>query len=69
MYTANGYKTCFILKQQPSFKKIIFVALSESDSPFSHDKAELMGVDYVLSKSFSPTDLKDLLQQIKQGIA
>ncbi len=45
----DGYKTCFLLKNNDALKKTPIVMLLEKDSVFEHARAKLVGADdYVI---------------------
>lgn len=65
----DGYKTCFILKQHPQYKNIPFVILSASESLSHRQKAELMGVNWVLPKTRAMGAMAEVIQAVLPDMA
>ena len=58
----DGYKTCFLLKNNDALKQTPIVMLLEKDSVFEHARAKLVGADDYIIK---PVTKDNLLSSIK----
>jgi len=58
----DGYKTCFLLKNNDAFKKTPIVMLLEKDSVFEHARAKLVGADDYLIKPFTKDNILNSLK-------
>jgi twitching motility two-component system response regulator PilG len=61
----DGYKTCFLLKNNDAFKNTPIVMLLEKDSVFEHARAKLVGAnDYIIK----PVTKDNILSSIETYI-
>lgn len=58
----DGYKTCFLLKNNDAFKKTPVVMLLEKDSVFEHARAKLVGADDYIIKPFTKDNILSSLK-------
>ncbi len=58
----DGYKTCFLLKNNDALKKTPIVMLLEKDSVFEHARAKLVGADDYLIKPFTKDNILSSLK-------
>jgi twitching motility two-component system response regulator PilG len=62
----DGYKTCFLLKNNDALKKTPIVMLLEQDSVFEYARAKLVGADDYIIK---PVTKDNILSSIKTYIS
>lgn len=55
----DGYQTCALLKNHPSFRKVPLVMLTSKDTLFDRARAKLAGCDQYLIKPFNKKSLVD----------
>ena len=59
----DGYQTCALVKNNPSFKTTPIIMLSSKDGLFDKAKGRIVGSDQYLTKPFSKDELLDVYAQ------
>lgn len=59
----DGYQTCALVKNNPSFKNTPIVMLSSKDGLFDKAKGRIVGSDQYLTKPFSKDELLEVYEQ------
>lgn len=55
----DGYQTCALFKNHPSFRKIPLIMLTSKDTLFDRARAKLVGCEQYLIKPFNKKSLTD----------
>jgi len=65
----DGYQTCALIKNNPTFKKIPIVMLSSKDGLFERARARIVGAEHYMTKPFTREELlntiKDFVLDVK----
>lgn len=59
----DGYQTCALVKNNPTFKSTPIIMLSSKDGLFDKAKGRIVGSDQYLTKPFSKDELLDVYAQ------
>lgn len=59
----DGYQTCALIKQNPSFKSASVIMLSSKDGVFDRARGRLAGSDHYLTKPFTKESLVQAVHQ------
>ncbi|MFK5970292.1 MAG: twitching motility response regulator PilG [Candidatus Marithrix sp.] len=58
----DGYQTCALIKNNPSFKKIPIVMLSSKDGLFERARGRIVGAEYYMTKPFTREELLNTIK-------
>ncbi len=62
----DGYQTCSLIKNNPSYASIPVVMLSAKDGLFDKARGRVVGADEYLTKPFSKDELFNIIKQYAQ---
>ena len=58
----DGYQTCALIKNNPTFKKIPIVMLSSKDGLFERARGRIVGADHYMTKPFTRDGLLNAIK-------
>lgn len=58
----DGYQTCALIKNNPSFKKIPVVMLSSKDGLFERARSRIVGAEHYMTKPFTREELLNTIK-------
>lgn len=58
----DGYQTCALIKNNPSFKKIPVVMLSSKDGLFERARGRIVGAEHYMTKPFTREELLNTIK-------
>ncbi len=58
----DGYQTCALIKNNPSFKKVPIVMLSSKDGLFERARGRIVGAEYYMTKPFTREELLNTIK-------
>lgn len=58
----DGYQTCALIKNNPTFKKIPIVMLSSKDGLFERARGRIVGAEHYMTKPFTREELLNTIK-------
>ncbi|RKZ38002.1 MAG: response regulator [Gammaproteobacteria bacterium] len=58
----DGYQTCALIKNNPTFKKIPIVMLSSKDGLFERARGRIVGAEHYMTKPFTREELLNAIK-------
>ena len=58
----DGYQTCALIKNNPTFKKIPVIMLSSKDGLFERARGRIVGAEHYMTKPFTREELLNTIK-------